>query len=1240
MNNLVTRYGPLALLATTLLTGCPNTTTPTTPGQPNSPTIKPIPSTAPTNIAPVPAPSSIITSPTPFPGTGATPFPGTSANPGTNPSSNPNALMIQTTALPTAVLNFNYSTTLQVSGGSGSYRWNVTSGNLPAGLNLDPSTGQIFGQTSQTGTFSFDVQVFDNQFGTVSRQSLSLLVTDSSSGLNNLSILTSSLPSGVIDRRYSRNLEISGGTSPVSWSVSAGSLPDGISLNTGTGELSGTPTLRGEETFTVRVTDSRGQSLSKTLSITINRTDTDLSILTPTLPLGVLTRNYNRTTCGTALSGQLTVTGGDGTYNWSISKGSLPPGLSLSNTGLIGPNNEIPTTAGSYTFTAKVQDGEDNSASKVFTIDIDTVGVQSFTPSSGGEDLRVIVSGENLNNAAVNRVYFADQFSAIAATNFTDVNCHTLTTSVPTNAKPIGTITIRDITGNTTLGTSLTPFVAEDVVINEVFTSPASGESQFVELKNQGTSSVSIAGWQLHYTNSANTLSKFSLPSETPALAPGKTLVVYLNINGATTASSVFTGTTFPEMRFDPLNGTATDALTQVGLCAGACTTTATTTNFRDYLQFGPAGNNTDPTAGDFDALETAAVSAGIWADNQTIDMTQLTAPLLTVSANSAAADAAHYGVLETNRLQSGLLVQNGNTKFDGYTGEAVLYYSPTTGAQTTTQQRVKRTVTGTGVVGGAGEDDNRVRLSGSLFQTSILATNTGNGFAGNGISVADVSLFAPTDFINVIAGGTIRTITALQTGPKLELDTVLSAGIQAGNTSDGVNQGGFLVDNATLLAGSTSLNIAVRQVRPVPIAGEFTVTRTPTNINTTTNRVTINQALSTISISGANDGDGTSGNPIQLTAVPTNFITGDRALYNGNLCIGAATCQVTFGADQVQLLAPVAQLQVPATNLGVGTTLSPLQVSDVTGFKKTDKVLVNGQGFSITDILPAFGGIARVVLSAPLKLSIANTLGDGSLGNGIQVTSTDAFVANGLVKYRSFPNSTISSVLASPARIELTAPIATITLTGSAGTGTAAAPLQVNAPAAAFQAGDNLRAPTGKAATITTLGTSLQLSTPLYKAETVATGTPTTTVINVGSATGFVNNNFVEIGGEIRQFTVAGNTLTVSPALPTAPAAGVTVKALLANGDSLSLAPLNGDLVPVGGGTPYNLNLVPTSGNFTLVPINPAQDLISQIPTSGSIFLAPKSGVLSKYLSIKYSGTNNQAAADYTQNTAPNAGQ
>ena len=51
---------------------------------------------------------------------------------------------------------------------------------------------------------------------------------------------------------------MSGGTAPYVWSVTAGSLPPGLTLNTSTGVVSGTPTTTGSYPATVRVTDVDG----------------------------------------------------------------------------------------------------------------------------------------------------------------------------------------------------------------------------------------------------------------------------------------------------------------------------------------------------------------------------------------------------------------------------------------------------------------------------------------------------------------------------------------------------------------------------------------------------------------------------------------------------------------------------------------------------------------------------------------------------------------------------------------------------------------------------------------------------------------------------------------------------------------------------------------------------------------------------------------------------------------------
>src|SRR6185369_4332871 len=70
----------------------------------------------------------------------------------------------------------------------------------------------------------------------------------------------------------SATLASSGGTLPYNWSISSGSLPTGLSLNSGTGVISGTPTAGGSSSFTVQIADTGNppQTAAKALSITID----------------------------------------------------------------------------------------------------------------------------------------------------------------------------------------------------------------------------------------------------------------------------------------------------------------------------------------------------------------------------------------------------------------------------------------------------------------------------------------------------------------------------------------------------------------------------------------------------------------------------------------------------------------------------------------------------------------------------------------------------------------------------------------------------------------------------------------------------------------------------------------------------------------------------------------------------------------------------------------------------------
>jgi hypothetical protein len=73
-----------------------------------------------------------------------------------------------------------------------------------------------------------------------------------------LVITTTTLPGGTIGTAYTATVVASGGVTPYAWTISTGTLPAGLSLNSTTGVISGTPTAAGSATFTLQVTDKTG----------------------------------------------------------------------------------------------------------------------------------------------------------------------------------------------------------------------------------------------------------------------------------------------------------------------------------------------------------------------------------------------------------------------------------------------------------------------------------------------------------------------------------------------------------------------------------------------------------------------------------------------------------------------------------------------------------------------------------------------------------------------------------------------------------------------------------------------------------------------------------------------------------------------------------------------------------------------------------------------------------------------
>ena len=140
---------------------------------------------------------------------------------------------------------------------------------------------------------------------------------------------------------------MAGGITPYTWAISNESLPAGLTLDTSTGVISGTPATPGTAAFTVQATDSENPAMTATepLSITVN--PAPLAVTTTSLPGATVGGSYRQT---------LAASGGIAPYTWSVSSGSLPTGLSLNpSTGVI---SGTPAVLGTSTFTVTVTDAQ------------------------------------------------------------------------------------------------------------------------------------------------------------------------------------------------------------------------------------------------------------------------------------------------------------------------------------------------------------------------------------------------------------------------------------------------------------------------------------------------------------------------------------------------------------------------------------------------------------------------------------------------------------------------------------------------------------------------------------------------------------------------------------------------------------------------------------------------------------------------------------------------------------------
>jgi cysteine-rich repeat protein len=176
-------------------------------------------------------------------------------------------LIFLTEALPDGVSNNLYNETLEVSGGAAPYAWSLV-GVLPSNMTLGLATGIMVGTPNETGEFIFNITVTDSKSQTDAGE-FNITINDESTP----TITDVGLKDGDIEDVYSDFVSVAGGESPYTWFLELGSLPSGLSLNSATGEISGTPdigTVGGQvSTFTVRVQDGNLKEDSQEFDLTV-----------------------------------------------------------------------------------------------------------------------------------------------------------------------------------------------------------------------------------------------------------------------------------------------------------------------------------------------------------------------------------------------------------------------------------------------------------------------------------------------------------------------------------------------------------------------------------------------------------------------------------------------------------------------------------------------------------------------------------------------------------------------------------------------------------------------------------------------------------------------------------------------------------------------------------------------------------------------------------------------------------
>nr|WP_249153943.1 IPT/TIG domain-containing protein [Janthinobacterium lividum] len=968
-----------------------------------------------------------------------------------------------------------------------------------------------------------------------------------------------SLTAPVIGVPYSQGMSASGGVAPYTYAFDSGTLPPGITVSS-SGVISGTVTATGSFAFGVKVTDSTAgtpQVVIKNYSVTV--AIPTLSITPTTLAAGGLSAPYSQ---------QMSTLNGTAPFTYVVESGSLPPGLSLSSSGLL---SGTPSALGTYNFVIKSTDvtggnGPYNT-SRSYSLVINAQPPPTITgvspasgPATGGT--AVTITGTGFTGVT------ALKFGANNGVSVTVVNATTITATSPSGSAGTVNVTVTATGGTSATGAAnqFTYIPAPTVTSISPTAGPASGGTSVTITGTGFTGATAV-------TFGATAATGFTVNSATQitATAPAGTGTVDVRVTttggtSATSGADQYTFVAVPTVTsISPTAGPATGGTTVTITGTGFGSTTAVTfgaTAATGYTVNSATQITATAPAGSAGTVDVRVTTAGGTSATSAADQfTYVARPVVSsISPTSGPTTGGATVIITGSNFSGTTAVTFGATAATGYT------------VNSATQ------ITATAPAGSAGTVDVRVTSVGGTSNTSANDQFTY-------VTLPAVSSISPT--AGPATGGTSVVIT----GTGFSGTTAVTFGATAAS--------GFTVNSTTQItatapSGTGTVDVRVTTPGGTSAAGaadKFTYVVAPT-------------------VTGLSPTQGPTSGGTTVTITGTGF-GGTTAVTFGSI---AATGFTVNSATQITATAPA----------GSGTV---------------DVRITTAGGTSVAVTVDQFTYVGVPVVSGLSPTAGPTTGGTSVTINGAGFTGATA-VTFGSTAATGF---TVSSAT----QISATAPAGTgtvdVTVTTPGGTSAAGAADKFTYVLAPTVTGlSPTQGPTSGGTTVTIIGTGFGGTTAVTFGSTAATGftvnsaTQITATAPAGSGT--VDVRITTAGGTsvavaADQFTYVGAPV-VSGLSPTAgPTAGgtsvtingtgftgataVTFGSTAATGFTVNSATQITATAPSGSGT-VDVRVTTTGGTSA----TGAADQFTYVAVPVVTGIAPASGAITGGTSVVVTGT------------------